>query len=177
MPAHLLRDPAWPGRVAEEFHVFVGQDAESSCPLRCLQLLKHAIRTVSDRMAARRDRSDGAPPEADDKIGLTMRFVRAAEDGARARCVVACGFTRTCRPWLLTRLLRFISRAPVLVRSASMPWTWHAKPPSGNLWSCPGLLLQTPRGTADEIDCSRCFAGSPQAGRRRCLLYGTPAAR
>ncbi|CAK0835735.1 unnamed protein product [Prorocentrum cordatum] len=52
------------------------------------ELLKQAIRTVSDRMAAGRDRAGVAPPEVDDKVGLMMRFVQAHAVGLAREAAV-----------------------------------------------------------------------------------------
>ena len=62
-------------------------------PLRRLALLKTAIRSVSTTMVRqRRAASIALASTHDDKIGHTMRFIRAVEDGrleARRRCIRA----------------------------------------------------------------------------------------
>ena len=78
--------------MAVEFHALESEEPQPVCPLRRLLLLKQAVRAVSQRMATERGRAAAEALEPDDKVGLTMRFIRAVEDkraGVMRRCLQA----------------------------------------------------------------------------------------
>ena len=81
--ADVIDHPLWPARVAAELHESrARQEGDmATFALTDLQLLKQAMRTVSDRMQREKQQ---APRQADqdDYVGHTMRFIRAAERGS-----------------------------------------------------------------------------------------------
>ena len=83
----------WPARVSIHFHDRLAQDAMAASPLRRLALLKASIREVSASMEVRGRAGETLSTESlDDKVGCTMRFIRAAEAGrveARRRRIAA----------------------------------------------------------------------------------------
>ena len=131
-------------------------------------------------MLAGRGCADTIVPEAGDKVGITMRFFFASGRGwprGPDSSLPNYSSTSTCRLRWLIRGACFILEALVSARSAGTPWILLARPPSGNFLSWPGVLPQILRGRIDEIDCFRCAAEYPQAGRLPYLRHGTPAAR
>ena len=92
LPTFPMDDPNWPARVAVDFHTRLAGDADASQPLRQLSILKQAIRAVTRRMAFERAPPAASEASVDDKLGWTMRFLRAAEQGHTtvvSRCLEA----------------------------------------------------------------------------------------
>jgi hypothetical protein len=92
LPPHLLRHPDWPMRVATAYHeaLLIDDDAEQA--IRRLAILKKHIRAVTEQMAKEAAASPAEEAHADDRLGWTMRFIRAAEQqhqGTRCRCIQA----------------------------------------------------------------------------------------
>ena len=106
VPAAVLRDPAWPVRVAALYWTLLrkaenmlsaglGGDAghqdsasSSAAPSPCisgfarLRILKEAMRTIADTMGREKQQQVPEATEADDHLGWTLRCVRALERGA-----------------------------------------------------------------------------------------------
>ena len=83
IPAHVLKHPFWPIRVAAEYnHLVQDNAANSNSPLRRHMQLKQAMRIVADRIQQEHGIRNAERDETtDDKLGHTMRFIRAAESG------------------------------------------------------------------------------------------------
>ena len=78
LPTAPLDNPAWVKRVALLHSELLKDDSRPHSPLRSLALLKRSIRDVTERMA-----HESAGKEAksgDDKLGMTIRFLRAAQE-------------------------------------------------------------------------------------------------
>lgn len=97
LDSSVVRDPLWPSRVSVALDRRERAEPQAG-PLRRLVLLKMAMREVADTMLRERDAKAEQAEEAEDKLGWTVRFVRAAEGartGAMQRCLAAYPRLRT----------------------------------------------------------------------------------
>ena len=78
LPAAPMRHPDWARRVALCYHETITKDPKSENPARRLILLKRSIRQVT--LSMQREGLIAEAAEADDQLGWTMSFVRAAEE-------------------------------------------------------------------------------------------------
>ncbi len=93
LPTGPLSDPSWAGRVSLRFGELRSSDLVDDQPLRRLTLLKRAIRDVTEAMAE--EKVEITANSVEDKLGWTIRFLRAAEEaslGRMARCAAAYPF-------------------------------------------------------------------------------------
>ena len=88
-----MNDPEWPQRVALQFGEFQRGDDADDQPLRRLVLIKRAIVEVTRRMQV--EAAHLRAESSDDKLGWTMRCVRAAEDIQWALCANVLLHTHT----------------------------------------------------------------------------------
>ena len=85
-----MDDPAWPARVALKCSELCAKDEKGNQPLRRHSRLKEAIQEVTERM--QREELRNSARTAEDKLGCTMKFIRAAEAErllTMERCVMA----------------------------------------------------------------------------------------
>jgi len=77
LASRLIQHPDWPRRVALEYQELLAGDALCDNPIRRLLLVKRAMHTVSQHM--RQEGLIAQAAGADDKLGWTMSYIRAAE--------------------------------------------------------------------------------------------------
>ena len=79
LPTGVMDDPSWTRRVMLRYGELRGLDDRDMSPLRNLVLLKRSIRDVTHTMA--QEDIENTAQSTDDKLGVAMRFLRAAQDG------------------------------------------------------------------------------------------------
>ena len=78
VPMAPMKDRQWPRRVALRYGELRSEDGPQDQPMRRLVLIKQAIREVSRAMDSEKSRQRAE--STDDKLGWTMRFIRASEE-------------------------------------------------------------------------------------------------
>ena len=87
LPTAPIKHPNWPRRVALRFNELRRQDELDDQPLRRLLLAKQAIAEVTRKVQL--ETKEALAESCDDRLGWTMRFIRAAEElrmGKMRRC-------------------------------------------------------------------------------------------
>ena len=89
LPPAAMEDPTWPSRVSLRYEELRRDEPEAhqDQPLRKLVLMKKAIREVTLTMGKERRREQSK--STDDKLGFTIRFLRAAQE-VRMRSMENC---------------------------------------------------------------------------------------
>lgn len=92
----VARMPEWVDLTKQNFETLCRRDARGGLPLRRLQLLKRAMRIAAEELQAAR--ATATEDAIEDRLGWTLRFLRAAEAirlNAMERCAKAYPVLRT----------------------------------------------------------------------------------